>query len=507
VGVGVRGGGRRRRLTVITVLALGLTLAGTPAASAQGEPVGGWGAGYFLAGAGNTTGWAVSAYTYGDPWDVVLFGDFLDASGAFGSDGRDEPMVRRGSTFIIRGAEERPFVYGDPGDTVLVGDWDGNGTDTLAVRRGNHYFVKNDISTGYADADFFFGDPADGVLVGNWDGDTSRADALLPVTTDTLMVRRGNHYFVKNDLGTGFADYDFFFGEPGDTVLVGDWATAAESGDSASQLMVRRGNRYFESEEVWTAAAQRSGFGLRTRSDFHYGEPTDTAFVAGLPRRVDDGTGTHVVYGDGLAVRRAQGPTGTTPEAPAAGDETIGERSYAAVGDSITAGIPGGLATGIDNPGASSWLHGETAARLVLAGGWAKSTMTTGDMLANVVPTRSDVLVLLGGTNDLNLLPWEVTAANLTGISARIGARDTLLVAIPPIRGMVPARTAFNARLAALASQQGWRFVDPWAGVSVNGDWAPGADQDGLHPTPETAVVAGRVIADAAWQAAARRTG
>jgi hypothetical protein len=134
VGVGVRGGGTRRRLTVITVLGLGLTLAGTPAASAQGEPVGGWGAAYFLAGAGNTTGWASSAYTYGDPWDVVYFGDFVDASGAFGSDGRDEPMVRRGSTFIIRGAEWRPFVYGDPGDTVLVGDWDGDGTDTVGAK-------------------------------------------------------------------------------------------------------------------------------------------------------------------------------------------------------------------------------------------------------------------------------------------------------------------------------------------------------------------------------------
>nr|WP_239521822.1 SGNH/GDSL hydrolase family protein [Geodermatophilus sabuli] len=272
--------------------------------------------------------------------------------------------------------------------------------------------------------------------------------------------------------------------------------------------MVRRGNRYFPSAEVWTAEAQRSGFGVGTQGSFLYGEPTDTPFVAALPRRIDDTTGTRVVHGDGLAVRRTTGPgaPSTEPAAAAAGD-SIGVRTYAAVGDSLTAGIPGGPATGIQRPGASSWLNGETAQRLVLAGGWAVSKTTTSDMLANVVPTPSDVLVLLGGANDVNLLPWEVTAANLRGISARIGARNTLLVAIPPMRGSSAARAAFNARLATLASQQGWRFVDPWGPFSVNGNWAPGADQDGYHPTPETGVAVGRVIADEAWQAAARRSG
>jgi acyl-CoA thioesterase-1 len=210
------------------------------------------------------------------------------------------------------------------------------------------------------------------------------------------------------------------------------------------------------------------------------------------------GAGTLGVTGP--ATPMAAGSTELTPAS-----ETIDVRTYAAVGDSITAGIPGGETTGIFNPGASSWLNGETAERLVLAGGWAVSTKTTSDMLANVVPTPSDVLVLLGGTNDLRHIPWEVSESNLKGISATIGARSTLLVAIPPIRGMVPDRTDFNARLAALAAQQGWRFVDPWLGVCVNGEWAPGADQDGLHPTPETAVAVGRVITDAAWRAAARR--
>jgi acyl-CoA thioesterase I len=213
-----------------------------------------------------------------------------------------------------------------------------------------------------------------------------------------------------------------------------------------------------------------------------------------------------LIMATGSLVALAPGrPVSPSPQLTAVAD-SIGVRSYAAVGDSITAGIPGGLTTGIHQPGASSWLNGETAQRLVLAGGWAMSTTTTAQMLANVTPTAADVLVLLGGTNDLNGgVPWGVTEANLRGISATVGARTTLLVAIPPIRGAVAARTAFNGRLAVLASQQGWRFADPWVSVTVNGDWAPGTDQDGIHPTPQTAVAVGRVISDRAWQAAARR--
>lgn len=310
-------GSAARRGAVALALAAGVGAVGVPAAQAQGEPVGGAGNHFFLAGAGNVSGRAVQDFVFGDPGDEVYFGDF-------DGDGIDEAMVRRGNVFTIRGQGGRTFRYGDPGDTVLVGDWDGNGTDTLAVRRGNVYFVKNDLSTGIADYTFVYGDPGDTVLVGNWDGDTSAPDAARPVTTDTLMVRRGNHYFVKNSTTTGIADYDFVFGDPGDTVLVGDWAsapgsaggtpggdgasggTAAESGDYADQLAVRRGNAYFESEEVYDAEGQ-TGYPLQTRASFAYGDPGDTAFTAQLPfTSVRDGVPT-TLYGDGLGIRRDGG--------------------------------------------------------------------------------------------------------------------------------------------------------------------------------------------------------
>jgi hypothetical protein len=71
-------------------------------------------------------------------------------------------------------------VYGREEDTVMVGDWNGNGHDTLAVRRGAQYFIRNTIAPGQADITVVYGRPDDRVLVGDWDSDGQ----------DTLGVRR-----------------------------------------------------------------------------------------------------------------------------------------------------------------------------------------------------------------------------------------------------------------------------------------------------------------------------
>ena len=515
----------------MVAVVVGLPLIGTPAADAQGSPLVGSGAHFYLAGAGNTSGVASQDFLFGDPRDEVYFGDFIDAYGVFGGDGRDDAMVRRGNTFTIRGQGGRTFTYGDPGDTVLVGDWDGDGTDTLAVRRGNVFFVKNDVDTGIADYTFVYGNPADTVLVGNWDGDSSTADAAYALTTDTIMIRRGNHYFVKNSTTTGIADYDFWFGDPGDTVLVGDWATApvygddpatpgretrhvvapGESGDYADALAVRRGKVYFQSDEVHDAEALHTGYRLGTYTSFAYGDPGDSAFSAQLDYTYDLNGSPDTLYGDGLGVRRndvplaAPGPSGSAQPAPAGAASTV--RTYVAVGDSITAGMAP-WTDSLSVPGPTSWLNGETATRLVRVGGWAVPGTSTEEMRANVVSTPADVLVLLAGTNDLARgVPWAATEANLRAISATSGARRTLLVAIPPSNTDPGAHAAFNARLSGLASREGWRFVAPWTSVAANGTWVDGSSVDGIHPTAQTAVAIGQVISTTAWQVAAHRTG
>jgi hypothetical protein len=143
------------------------------------------------------------------------------------------------------------FAYGDPGDEVYIGDWDGDAVDSIAIRRGNEYFVKNDNRTsGVADRRFFYGDAGDYVLVGNWDGVLTAPAEGQVGKGDTLTVVRGSEFFVKNSITTGMADYTLVFGDPWDYLVVGDWATVTDygdgkasvkSGDGADQLAVVRG--------------------------------------------------------------------------------------------------------------------------------------------------------------------------------------------------------------------------------------------------------------------------
>lgn len=337
------------RVTATALLTTGLIAAlgaGTIApAAAQGDPVYGEGNVYYLSGALNHTGIAQEVFAFGDPDDEVYFGDW------YGED-VDLPMVRRGNFFFVPELEDPTrtaavFAYGDEDDEVYVGDWDGDGIDSLTVRRDNHYFVKNDNRvTGMADTEFHYGDPEDIVLVGNWNGelvapvtgvDSNRdgdyTDPFDSVTDtpadvapvdgkgDTLMVVRDGHFFAKNDLTTGPAEYSFFFGNPGDEILVGDWvmrswdvsngAAIWPSADGADQLAVRRGNGYYLSGEI--ESDTRWGRNPSTQLLRVYGEPDDAVFVASLPTPVDDDgrvvnwdQATDVVTGDGLGVRRGR---------------------------------------------------------------------------------------------------------------------------------------------------------------------------------------------------------
>jgi hypothetical protein len=191
---------------LIPALTLGLVLAASPPAQAQGNPVGGRGHLYYL-------------------------------NDAFS------------------GIANRQLSYGDPGDQVFWGDWDGNGTDTLAIRRGNQYFIKNSIRSGYADAVVSYGDADDLVLSGDWDGDGD----------DTLAVRRGNQYFIKNVIQTGYADSMFAYGNPDDRMHVGDW-----DADGRDTLGVQRMNAYYLRNETTTGYAHLA---------FAFGDRTDTSFV------------------------------------------------------------------------------------------------------------------------------------------------------------------------------------------------------------------------------------
>ncbi len=181
--------------------------------------------GFFLS--NDWSGVAHYAFQYGRFTDEVLIGDW-------DGDGRDTITVRRGSAFHVNnapkgGPADAVFHYGRADDVVLVGDWDGDGVDTLAVRRGKVYHVKNSLRGGDADHVVYYGRADDDVLVGDWDGDGD----------DTFAVRRGATYHVKNTMAGGDADVVFTYGRADDHVLAGDW-----NGDGEDTFAVQRGREF-----------------------------------------------------------------------------------------------------------------------------------------------------------------------------------------------------------------------------------------------------------------------
>ncbi|WP_182354923.1 CAP domain-containing protein [Flaviflexus huanghaiensis] len=147
------------------------------------------------------------------------------------------------------------FEFGVPGDEVIVGDWDGNGTDTLGIRRGNTFYLYNALSSGTPAHQFTYGRVGDDVIVGDWDGNR----------TDSLGVRRGNTFFLNNTLRGGIAENQFDYGRLGDEILVGDW-----NGTGTDTISVRRGVTFFISNRLTTGIAER---------EYTYGRLGDEAII------------------------------------------------------------------------------------------------------------------------------------------------------------------------------------------------------------------------------------
>ncbi|MPV36982.1 hypothetical protein [Georgenia subflava] len=210
-------------------------------------------------------------FHYGRFADEVLMGDW-------DGDGDDTVLLRRGRQFFVNNAlaggnAEKVITYGRPDDVVVVGDFDGDGVDGIAVRRGAEYHVLNDMNrlSGPADQVVVYGRPGDQVVVGDWDGDGK----------DTFAVRRGAQYFVKNTIAPGAADAVVVYGRPADITLAGDW-----DGDGKDTFAVRRGSQYFVKNTIAPGKADR---------EVTYGRAGDEVYVGDW-----DGDGE-----DSLGVRRA----------------------------------------------------------------------------------------------------------------------------------------------------------------------------------------------------------
>ncbi|MEX2252141.1 MAG: PQQ-dependent sugar dehydrogenase [Acidimicrobiia bacterium] len=159
---------------------------------------------------------------YGNPQDVPFMGDW-------DCDGVDTPgLYRRSDGFAYlrnsnhTGIADISFLFGNPGDLPLAGDFDGDGCDTLSIYRPSEarFYIINRLGTnggglGAADLFFDFGNSGDIPVTGDWDGEG----------TDTVGLRRPSDGFVylRNSNTTGIADISYFYGDSGDLPVAGDW--------------------------------------------------------------------------------------------------------------------------------------------------------------------------------------------------------------------------------------------------------------------------------------------
>jgi hypothetical protein len=166
------------------------------------------------------------------------------------------------------------FYYGDPGDAPFLGDWDCDGVDTPGLFRSADGFVylRNSSTQGIADIRYFLGDPGDFPLVGDFDGDGC----------DTVSVYRqaeGRVYILNRlgsgDQGVGFADFDYYFGNPEDTAFAADF-----DGDGVDTIGLRR-------ETTGLTYLRNSHTPGPAHAVFYYADPGDRSIFGDW-----DGNGT-----------------------------------------------------------------------------------------------------------------------------------------------------------------------------------------------------------------------
>lgn len=156
--------------------------------------------------------------TFGRAGDQPLC---LDADG----DGQDELAVRRGNQYFVAGSYApggRPvtsFRFGRSTDVPLTGDWDGDGDDEIALKRGNVYFFASaNVDGGGRVRTSAYGRATDVAVAGRFTDGKVTGQAW-----DSLALRRGNRFFVTGDRPGGRlrTDASFAFGRSTDVPLAG----------------------------------------------------------------------------------------------------------------------------------------------------------------------------------------------------------------------------------------------------------------------------------------------
>jgi len=218
----------------------------------------------------NTGQWALRdengntfTFYFGNPGDVPFSGDW-------NCNGVDTPgLYRQSDGFVYlrnsnsQGNANIAFFFGNPGDIPIAGDFDNDGCDTVSIYRPSlsRVFIINELgenggNLGPADFDYLFGNPGDTPFTGDFDGDG----------TDTVGLYRssnGSMYF-RNSHTQGNADNEFFYGNPGDRFVGGDWNS--NSTDSPGVFRPSQSLFYLKYTNTQGNANESFGYGSSSSS-------------------------------------------------------------------------------------------------------------------------------------------------------------------------------------------------------------------------------------------------
>jgi len=210
-----------------TLLAVSaLVMAVMPVGASQAVPVGDSGVGlvdpatgeWHLRGPDGFT----TSFFFGSPGDFPMMGDWdcdtIDTPGLYRQ--TDGYVYLRNTN--TQGIADTRFFFGNPGDIPIAGDFDGDGVDTVSIYRPSEgrVFIINELGSddgglGAADYDFYFGNPGDKPFVGDFDRDGVDTIGLYRESTGLVYFRNSNTQ--------GIAEFEFYFGDPGDRLIAGDW--------------------------------------------------------------------------------------------------------------------------------------------------------------------------------------------------------------------------------------------------------------------------------------------
>ena len=161
-------------------------------------------------------------FYYGNPGDYPIMGDW-------NCDNIDTPGLYRQSDGYVylrntntQGVADIKFYFGNPGDIPIAGDFNADGCDTVSIYRqteGSVYIInklgENNGGLGAADYDYYFGNPGDKPFTGDFNGNGT--------TTVGLHRESSGFVYFRNTNTQGIADSQFYFGDPGDRLVAGDW--------------------------------------------------------------------------------------------------------------------------------------------------------------------------------------------------------------------------------------------------------------------------------------------